>query len=163
MTDRETIDVVLRSLDGISCTPLELMELYFEYLFEFDPELAKLFPGDMAVHCEDMLDLIILMMIAFENEYRLVVTFEAFGARHRRMGILPENYDTMRLAMLEAVAWKTHDWSDDVEAAWNELYADVVDMMTIGSIDYAHDPSPRRMSFRQNTWRRAPTDMIRCA
>lgn len=124
------------SMDRLSGDPMELMECFYDRLFEISPESEALFKGDMRAQYEKLLDMLMLVLHSIDNLNQLVVVVVDLGARHVTYGVTTAHYDAVAQALIHALSQKIDGWSAEEQQAWGTLYGYLSDLMMTGGANY---------------------------
>ncbi|MBA3534538.1 MAG: hemin receptor [Ardenticatenales bacterium] len=104
--------------------------MFYERLFELDPELRPLFKTDMAVQGRKLMQTLALMIDTLENPGAIALEVQALGLRHTGYGVQEQDYDTMREALLWTVRQSLGEaYLPEVEEAWTLAYNFLADVM----------------------------------
>ena len=98
-------------------------ELFYNKLFELDPELPTLFTGDMKAQGAKLMETLSFAVHSLSNLDALIPALEALGARHVAYGVKDEHYDTVGDALLWTLEQGLgNDFTPACRAAWTEVY-----------------------------------------
>ncbi len=105
--------------------------LFYQRLFEIDPDLSALFVGvDLASQRRKLVQTLTRVVVALDDIADLVPEIEALGRRHAGYGVTDAHYQTVGEALLWTLETGLGDaWTPDVEAAWTAAYGFVADVM----------------------------------
>lgn len=122
MTPAQT-DFVKRSFEYIQPIAGKAGALFYGRLFEIDPELRKLFKGDLGEQGEKLMAMIGIAVHGLDRLDTVVPAVEALGVRHGRYGVRDKDYDTV----CEALLWTLERglgtfFTADVKEAWIAAY-----------------------------------------
>ena len=98
---------------------------FYDRLFALDPSLRPLFPDDLQHQGEKFVETLGVMIRALEREQTGDVStdFQELGRRHHEYGVQLQHYETLREALLWALAQILgEDFDDDVAVAWCNVY-----------------------------------------
>ena len=116
--------------------------LFYERLFEIDPDVRALFDGvDLASQRKKLIHALALVIGAIDRIEDFVPDIKALGRRHATYGVTGRHYETVGAALL----WTLEKglgaaWTADAEAAWIAAYGFIAEVMRHGAADL---PSPR--------------------
>ncbi|WP_437894502.1 alpha/beta fold hydrolase [Sorangium sp. So ce124] len=126
-------DVVRASFERLAPRAEALVTRFYERLFAREPALRALFPPDMR---EQRLKLAAALQLVIDNlraPDKLVEMLEALGRRHAAYAALPEHFDAVGRALLEALEELEGDaWAPTTARAWAGAYAQVAEAMRRG-------------------------------
>ncbi|XXX74237.1 alpha/beta fold hydrolase [Sorangium sp. So ce134] len=125
--------VVAASFERLAPRAEALVSRFYERLFAREPALRALFPPDMR---EQRLKLAAALQLVIDNlraPDKLVEMLEALGRRHAAYATLPEHFDAVGRALLEALEELEGDaWSPATARAWAGAYAQIAEAMRRG-------------------------------
>jgi len=124
------------SLGRLACKPIDLMEAFYDRLFDINPEMEKLFKGDMNAQYEKLMDMLMLVINSLDNLHQLVVDVEDLGKRHVDYGATTAHYDAVGAALVYALSQNIPDWTEQEAQSWVTLYEFLSDLMITGAADY---------------------------
>ena len=125
-----TISRVQTSWSRVEPISTTAADLFYDKLFELDPELRNLFKGDMADQKAKLMQMIGTAVKMLDRLDELVPVLVRLGGRHVDYGVRPEHYATVGAALLDTLAKGLgDDFTPDVEAAWTEVYGVLQDTM----------------------------------
>lgn len=116
--------------------------LFYERLFEIDPEVRALFGGvDMAGQRKKLIHALALVVGAIDRIEDFVPDLKALGRRHAAYGVTDRHYETVGAALL----WTLEKglgaaWTPDAKAAWTAAYGFIAEVMRHGAAELS---SPR--------------------
>ena len=108
----ESIARLGQSFDEVCARPRALASRFYEELFAAAPKLRPLFPADLASlqgHFEAALALVIRNL---ENMTALQESLRQLGVQHVHWGAKPEDYLTVRNALIRAIKSSSSSWSN---------------------------------------------------
>eukprot|EP00581_Thalassiosira_minuscula_P013049 CAMPEP_0183726436 /NCGR_PEP_ID=MMETSP0737-20130205/23178_1 /TAXON_ID=385413 /ORGANISM="Thalassiosira miniscula, Strain CCMP1093" /LENGTH=145 /DNA_ID=CAMNT_0025957771 /DNA_START=64 /DNA_END=501 /DNA_ORIENTATION=- len=99
-------------------------DLFYNKLFELDPELRPLFPEDMADQKSKLMKMIGLAVDGLTNLDELVPKVQDLGRRHASyFKVTPPMYDTVGAALLDTLEKGLGDsWDEAHKEAWALVY-----------------------------------------
>ncbi len=105
-------------------------KLFYQKLFELDPELKPLFKGNMEEQGKKLMKMIATAVNGLDRLDEIVPAVQDLGVRHVAYGIKDEDYDTVG----EALLWTLQQGLDDmftpeVKEAWIAVYGILSDTM----------------------------------
>ena len=117
------IGLIKESWDKVYPTGDKAADLFYDKLFELDPELKKLFPEDMTEQGRKLMTMINVAVNSLDNLATVVPAVQESGRRHMNYGVKDEDYDTVGEALIWTLgAGLGDDFTDDVKQAWVEVY-----------------------------------------
>lgn len=105
--------------------------LFYERLFEINPELRTLFVAtDMRAQRAKLLQALGMVVASLDRLDALVPVLETLGRRHVDYGVLEEHYRQVGAALLWTLECGLgDDWTAEAEDAWTDAYACVCGIM----------------------------------
>lgn len=135
----ETIAAVQSSWQKVVPIASTAAALFYQALFERDPNLRALFKGNMEQQGDKLMQMIGLAVSKLEAPDILVPTLQALGRRHGGYGVQDRDYDTVGAALLSTLEKGLgKDFTPAVKAAWTAVYGVMSQVM----IDAAHQNKP---------------------
>lgn len=132
------INSLEESFDLISPRGDEVVEDFYNRIFEAAPGLRGLFPDDMTHQRKVVLATLVLVRKSLRDLEGLIPTLRGLGARHVGYGAQPEHYPVVGQALIGAMANVAGDaWKPEYSAAWVEAYGVIVEQMLIGAEEAA--------------------------
>ena len=111
----------------------EMMQVFFERLFELDPSLESLFNGSTNRMRDKFLQTIGTLVASVDMFDKALPSLRQIGMRHHGYQVHPEHYPLVKRALLYSLAHILEDgYTPEVEAAWDALY-DVIARAVRGS------------------------------
>ena len=117
--------------------------LFYERLFEIDPELRRLFDGvDMESQRQKLVQALALVIGGLDEIEELIAEVAALGRRHSVYGVKDAHYDTVGAALLSTLETGLGDsWTAEVKAAWTAAYGFIAEVMQRAAKDQQDFPS----------------------
>lgn len=119
----EQIELVKSSWEKVKPISEVAAGLFYGKLFEIDPELKKIFSGDMTEQGRKLMAMINTAVNSLGNLSDIVPAVQELGKRHIDYGVKDKDYDTVA----EALIWTLESglgegFTDEVKSAWVETY-----------------------------------------
>jgi nitric oxide dioxygenase len=112
----------------------ELVERFYEILFETAPSVRALFPDDIAGQRRALLGSLGMIVNNLRSPEKLTEYLGGLGERHVPYGAVEAHYDVVGAVLLQAMAELAGDlWTDDLAAAWTVAYGAVKGIMLVGA------------------------------
>jgi NAD(P)H-flavin reductase/hemoglobin-like flavoprotein len=116
---------------------------FYSRLFAANPRLRTLFPAAMDVQRDRFFGALTKIVWSLDSPDALAAYLGRLGRDHRKFGVLPEHYAAVGTALLATVRkFARGDWTEQVEAAWTEAYAEVARLMTDAATEDADGAPP---------------------
>jgi hemoglobin-like flavoprotein len=132
MTPRQ-VALVRQSWVKVQPIADQAAKLFYERLFELQPEVRPLFRGDLAEQGRKLMTMLSVAIHALER-IDSMSTLQDLGARHERYGVKAEHY----LGVGEALIWTLEKglgsaFNAEVREAWVAFYGKLARRMQTGS------------------------------
>ena len=110
--------------------------VFYRRLFEIDPDLQRLFKGDIEEQSKKLLEMLGVLIAMLERPLGLELELKAMGLRHAGYGVKNEHYAMVGRALLDMLA-ETLDrgFTPEVREAWTALYGAVESLMKLGAAE----------------------------
>ncbi|HUS15230.1 MAG TPA: globin family protein [Chloroflexia bacterium] len=104
--------------------------LFYDRLFELDPEVRAMFKGDMEEQKKKLMDMLRVAVANLNRLDTLVPAVEQLGARHERYGVQAGHYATVGAALI----WTLEQglgpaFTPEVREAWVAVYTVLATVM----------------------------------
>jgi nitric oxide dioxygenase len=107
------------SFDAIAARGDELVEDFYNRLFEAAPAVRPLFPGDMTRQRTMLLAVLVVVRKSLRDLDAIRPTLRRLGARHVGYGALPEHYPVVAQILIESMTHIAGDaWRPEYTTAW---------------------------------------------
>lgn len=129
------VEMLETSFDAIAPRGEELMDVFYQRLFELDPEVQRLFGGtDMEAQKKKLLSTLVLLRNSLRDLGQVVPALKGLGARHAGYGVAPEHYTLVGQALITAMMEVAGPaWQPEYTVAWADAYQVVQDTMLEGA------------------------------
>ncbi|MGI9384114.1 MAG: globin family protein [Methyloligellaceae bacterium] len=109
-------------------------ELFYDRLFQIDPDLRIMFKTDMAEQRRKLMDALELAVTGLDTPDLLVPVIQELGRRHKGYGVSDTDYDSVGAALL----WTLEQglgarYTDEVRDAWTAVYGLLSGVMKKGA------------------------------
>ncbi|WP_101758388.1 globin family protein [Oceanicoccus sp. KOV_DT_Chl] len=119
----EQIQLCMDSWSKVEPIADDAAVLFYNNLFEADPELKPLFKGNMVEQGKKLMQMITAAVRMLDNLDQLVPIVQKLGIRHAGYGVVADHYDTVGAALLKTLSMGLGDeFTEEVETAWTEAY-----------------------------------------
>jgi hemoglobin-like flavoprotein len=133
MTPNETA-LVRASWAKIAPISDQAAALFYDRLFEINPELRPLFKGEMDEQGQKLMRMIGKAVDALEDPEPLDRVIKMMGARHWAYGVEDEDYEKLGDALLWTLEQGLgDDFTPETRAAWVSVYSGLADLMREGA------------------------------
>jgi hemoglobin-like flavoprotein len=107
-----------------------LAELFYDRLFELEPELRALFSGDMRQQGRKLIQTLAVVVLGLDHFERMVPVLQDLGRRHVGYGALPKHYALVEAALLWMLEQALgEDFTVEAREAWTTVYGLLADTM----------------------------------
>ena len=104
--------------------------IFYGRLFEIDPSLRHMFPGDMAQQRKKLMQMLTAAVKGLDRLDRLVPVVQDLGRRHGAYGVVDAHYDTVGAALLWTLQKGLGSaFTPEVEDAWSTVYGVLANTM----------------------------------
>ena len=115
--------LVQESFGAVAPIADDAAALFYRRLFELDPSLRQMFPGDMSEQRKKLMQMITAAVKGLDRLDHLVPVVQDLGRRHGRYGVSDEHYDTVGAALI----WTLEKglgaaFTPETRAAWASVY-----------------------------------------
>ncbi len=108
----------------------QLVDRFYERLFETAPSVRSLFPDDMADQKKALLGALGTVVSTLRAPEKLTAYLQDLGERHIGYGAVLEHYDVVAEILLATMAEFAGDaWNDELQTAWTAALTTVRDIM----------------------------------
>lgn len=126
-TQKQLVQTTFAQVAEISDTAAAL---FYQRLFELDPQLRTLFKGDLREQGRKLMQMLAVAVGNLNYPETLLPALRALGARHRGYGVEARHYETVGTALL----WTLEQglgtaFTDEARAAWTAVYTLVAETM----------------------------------
>ena len=105
-------------------------KLFYDKLFELNPNLKFLFSGDMVQQGEKLMKTIGTAVASLSNLEAILPVVKELGSKHTYYGVVDEDYATVGEALIWTLKTGLGDaFTKDVEEAWVLTYTTLADIM----------------------------------
>jgi hemoglobin-like flavoprotein len=130
------VTLIRDSFEIIKLTPQPIVMLFYGRLFDLDPSLRGLFKIDMKLQSKKLADTLAVVVENAERLDHLIPTLRQLGRLHATYGVLPEHYETVRIALLWALGQALQeDFDPETRVAWDAVLRYCNREMIAGTVD----------------------------
>ena len=127
----EYIALVRDSYLKLSPVQNEFGRVFYGRLFEVNPELRAIFPGNMDGQSRALVAMVGLIVKMLDLQDKLIPLLHYLGERHVALDVRPEYYRPFGEALMWTLAsFLREDFTPATRRAWEEAYRFMVDNMT---------------------------------
>jgi len=97
--------------------------LFYQKLFELDPSLRAMFPGDLTEQRKKLMQMLTAAVKGLDRLEQLVPVVQDLGRRHARYGVAESHYETVGAALLWTLEMGLGKaFTAEVKDAWTAVY-----------------------------------------
>jgi hemoglobin-like flavoprotein len=123
----EVLQSSFRILEPLGATAADL---FYRRLFELDPSVVPLFKGNMNEQGRKFMQVLAVAVGGMSSLPTLAPVIRQLGARHAIYGVQPQHYESVRDALLWALARVLQDaYTEEVRTTWATAYAALAGVM----------------------------------
>jgi hemoglobin-like flavoprotein len=127
------IELVQRTFAVVAPLADDVAALFYRRLFEIDPSLESMFPGDMSAQRRKLMVMLTAAVKGLPRLDRLIPVLEDLGRRHAEYGVVESHYETVG----EALLWTLEKglgpaFTPEVKEAWTTVYGVLATTMKAG-------------------------------
>ncbi|AXT53573.1 hemin receptor [Aquimarina sp. BL5] len=132
--EKRTIELVQTSFSKVAPIAEAAAGIFYDKLFELDPELKKIFPANDAEAMKGQGNKLMTMLSSavagLSNIDRLIPILQDLGKRHVDYKVESSHYDTVGAALLSTLETGLgEDFTPEVETAWADTYGVMASVM----------------------------------
>lgn len=122
MTPKQ-VTLVQESWVKISPIATQAAEIFYQRLFELDPQLKSLFKGDIGEQGNKLMLMLGSAIKLLNNQKKLLPILEQLGIRHLKYNVKAKHYDTVGKALISTLeAGLGDEFNNDLKRAWLAVY-----------------------------------------
>lgn len=119
----EQIRMIQESWRTVTPIADKAADLFYDRLFELDPELRTLFPDDLSEQKKKLMSMIARVVSALRDLPSLVPAVQDLGKRHVGYGVKTSHYGTVGAALLWTLEQGLGEgWTPPLEDSWTAAY-----------------------------------------
>jgi nitric oxide dioxygenase len=113
--------LVRESFELLRENAVPIAMLFYGKLFELDPEARRLFHIDLTRQGQKLMDTLGIIIGSLDHFEAIQPFLAELGLRHANLGVRPEQYDTLREALLWTLSQALGlNFDAETRAAWDE-------------------------------------------
>ena len=126
----EQVKLVQKSWQLVMQSSDELPNLFYDKLFELNPELKSMFSTDLTKQHQMFVNMLNILINGLDNLELILGAVKKLGVTHTSYGVKDKDYDTVGEALIYALnAILNNTFADSVSTAWTAAYAILADTM----------------------------------
>jgi hemoglobin-like flavoprotein len=104
--------------------------LFYQRLFDLNPELRPLFKNDMRIQGVKLMTMLAMVVYNLHEPGQILPAIRDMGVRHVGYGVKPADYDALREALLWTIEQAlAEDFTPAVRNAWTVCYDELAGEM----------------------------------
>ncbi|MES2627256.1 MAG: globin domain-containing protein [Pseudomonadota bacterium] len=124
MLDQPTKELLRASIALLPTDAINSTAIFYERLFELAPEVRELFPADLSLQAQKLLDTLFWVVRYLNRPEELLPALHALGERHAGYNVKVDHYAAVGSSLLWMFQQCLGDqFTDDMEEAWINAYA----------------------------------------
>ncbi|MBQ4821068.1 globin family protein [Aquimarina sp. MMG016] len=132
--EKITIELVQSSFEKVAPIAETAAKIFYDKLFELDPELKKIFPADdpeaMKGQGNKLMTMLSSAVAGLSNLDKLIPILQDLGKRHVDYKVESSHYDTVGAALLSTLSVGLgDDFTPEIETAWSDTYGVMASVM----------------------------------
>lgn len=125
--------LIRQSFESLQEYSTSVVLLFYGRLFELEPAARGLFKTGLPEQSRKLLDMLTTVVLALDNFEQLRPTLAELGRKHVTYGALPSHYESLRQALLWAMAHALEGGFDrETKAAWDHVLRAISAAMLAG-------------------------------
>ena len=128
--NENTVEMVQKSWAKVIPSVDAVGQIFYDTLFEMDPNLKSMFKGDIQAQSRKLMQMISIAVSKLRSLDALVPVLQDLGVKHIEYGVKPAHYDTVAAALLKTLEAGLGDaFTPELKAAWVDVYSLVAGTM----------------------------------
>jgi nitric oxide dioxygenase len=117
--------------NGDDALEIFFSEIFYQRLFEANPNFTSMFTSDMAVQGQKLLGMLRMVVTNLEQPEAFLQEAKALGVKHLEYGVKNVDYDAVGTAIIWTLeATLAEDFTAEVREAWVLAYTLLAETMT---------------------------------
>ena len=134
----EQVKLVQQSFAKVAPIADQAADLFYDRLFESAPGVRPLFPDDMTVQKQKLMQMLTTAVANLHRVEEILPVLEDLGRKHVGYGTKPTHYDTVGEALLWTLEQGLGDaFTPPVQEAWTATYATIAGVMKAAAAELA--------------------------
>lgn len=127
---KEEIRLIQESFTMLKAHSARTGQIFYENLFKKDPEISKLFKGDIKEQAGALMRMVKTVVEGLNNPQIIIPAVQELGRRHNEYGVKPEQYKVFGECLINTIeSVLNKDFSSKAKEAWQKLYNELADVM----------------------------------
>ncbi|HYA20906.1 MAG TPA: globin domain-containing protein [Burkholderiales bacterium] len=126
----EQIELVRNSFQKLAAIPEKAGEMFYQRLFELDPNARQLFWGNMRDQGKALFLMLEMIVNSLDIQDKIVPIIFDLGKRHAMYGVRDRHYGPFEQALMDTLSNVIGDaFTPDVRKAWTAAFAFLAEIM----------------------------------
>jgi hemoglobin-like flavoprotein len=127
---KEEIKLIQYSFTTLTSKSKHVGEKFYKRLFEANPEMARLFKGDMKEQAGHLMRMVKTVVEGLNHQQIILPAIQDLGRRHQEYGVEAEQYKVFGDLLISVVEEELgNDFNAATKKAWQKLYGVLADEM----------------------------------
>ncbi|MFA5405610.1 MAG: globin domain-containing protein [Ignavibacteria bacterium] len=120
---KEEIKLIQYSFKTLTSKSKNAGEKFYKRLFEANPDISKLFKGDMKEQAGSLMRMVKTVVEGLNHPDIIIPAIQDLGRRHNEYGVEPEQYKIFGDCLISTVEEEMgNDFNSATKKAWEKLY-----------------------------------------
>jgi hemoglobin-like flavoprotein len=127
---KEEIKLIQYSFNTLTAKSKKVGEKFYKRLFESNPNISKLFKGDMKEQAGALMRMVKTVVEGLNHPEIIIPAIQDLGRRHNEYGVTPEQYKIFGECLISTIEEEMgNDFNSVTKKAWQKLYGILADEM----------------------------------
>jgi hemoglobin-like flavoprotein len=127
---KEEIKLIQYSFTTLTAKSKKVGEKFYKRLFESNPDISKLFKGDMKEQAGALMRMVKTVVEGLNHPQIIIPAIQDLGRRHNEYGVTPEQYKIFGECLISTIEDEmANDFNSATKKAWQKLYDILADEM----------------------------------
>ena len=105
-------------------------ENFYDKLFKANPDMIKLFKGDMKEQARNLMKMVKIVVDGLNNPQIILAAIQDLGIRHHEIGVTINDYKIFGDNLIDCIeAELGKDLDAKTKTAWQKLYSELAEVM----------------------------------
>jgi hemoglobin-like flavoprotein len=119
----EQINLVQQSFESVVPLKETAADLFYNRLFEIDPQIRPMFSGDMEAQGDKLMSSLALVVTGLDQPENILSAVQDLGRRHTGYGVREDHFTSFAHALIWTIEQALEDaYTDDIRDAWIAAY-----------------------------------------
>jgi hemoglobin-like flavoprotein len=127
---KEEIKLIQYSFTTLTLKSKKVGEKFYKRLFEKNPDISKLFTGDMKEQAGALMRMVKTVVEGLNHPGIIIPAIQDLGRRHNEYGVTPGQYKIFGECLISTIEEEMkNDFNSATKKAWEKLYKILADEM----------------------------------